>query len=137
MASPNNASTTVTMAGPQSVSANFTQVTGIAIQTSPTGLQFSVDGGPLQTAPQAMSLTPGTHSIAVAPIQSGGLTTQYVFTSWSDGGAATLVAERCLGMEADCGILVIEFDDGTGKDHSADRAVVGTADILDDERLVG
>ena len=63
--------------------------TGSTIQTNPAGRQFSVDGGTVQTAPQTLNLAAGTHSIAVAPTQAGGAGTQYVFTSWSDGGAAT------------------------------------------------
>jgi hypothetical protein len=68
---------------------HLTAPTSIAIQTSPTGLQFSVDGGALQTAPQALSLTVGTHSIAVATTQAGGAGIQDIFTTWNDGGAAT------------------------------------------------
>src|ERR1035438_1995060 len=63
--------------------------TSITIQTSPSGLQFSVDGGPSQTAPQTLDLSQGSHTIAVASPQAGGSGTQYVFTSWSDGGAAS------------------------------------------------
>src|ERR1022692_4457124 len=63
--------------------------TSITIQTSPSGLQFSVDGGPSQTAPQTLDRSQGSHTIAVASPQAGGSGTQYVFTSWSDGGAAS------------------------------------------------
>ena len=63
--------------------------TSITIQTVPSGLQFSVDGRNPQTAPQTVSVLPGTHTIAVATIQPGAFGTQYVFTSWSDGGAAS------------------------------------------------
>ena len=55
----------------------------------PAGLQFSVDNGPPQTAPQTLNLTSGSHTITVAATQSGGAGTQYVFNSWSDGGAAS------------------------------------------------
>ena len=89
VATPNNASTTVTMSAPQTVAANFSALTGITIQTNPVGLQFSVDGGAAQTAPQTLSLSPGTHTIAVATTQAGGAGTQYVFSSWNDGGAAS------------------------------------------------
>src|ERR1035437_4272955 len=89
VASANSASTTVTMSGPQTVTANFTTPTGITIQTSPSGLGFSVDGGAAQTAPQLLSLSAGLHTIAVATTQPGPTGTQYVFTSWSDGGAAS------------------------------------------------
>jgi virginiamycin B lyase len=64
--------------------------TAITIQTVPTGLQFSVDNTALQTAPQTVNLTQGTHTIAVAPTQPGPVGTQYVFTSWSGGGTAAM-----------------------------------------------
>ena len=77
------------MSAPETVTANFTALTGITIQTNPAGLQFSVDGGAAQTAPQTISLAPGTHTIAVVTTQAGAAGTQYVFASWSDGGAAS------------------------------------------------
>ena len=43
----------------------------VTIQTSPAGLQFSVDSGAAQTAPQTLYLSPGTHTIAVATPQAG------------------------------------------------------------------
>lgn len=63
----------------------------LTIQTNPSGLQFSIDGGPLQTAPQTLSLSAGsTHTVAVSLTQLGAAVgTQYAFLSWSDGGAAT------------------------------------------------
>ena len=61
----------------------------VTIQTSPSGLQFSVDGGAAQTAPQTLSLPAGSHTIAVAATQPGAAGTQYVFANWSDGGAAS------------------------------------------------
>jgi hypothetical protein len=58
------------------------------IQTSPAGLQFSVDGGVAQQAPQTLSLSQGSHTIAVTTPQAGSAAgTQYAFKSWSDGGA--------------------------------------------------
>jgi len=61
----------------------------VTIQTSPAGLQFSVDGGALQIAPQTLSLSQGSHTISVAATQPGAAGTQYVFVSWSDGGQAS------------------------------------------------
>jgi uncharacterized membrane protein len=61
----------------------------ITIETNPSGLQFSVDGGVGQTAPQTLSLSQGTHTIAVVTPQAGAAGTQYVFTGWSDSGAAS------------------------------------------------
>ena len=93
VALPTSASTTVTMSGPETVVANFSSLTGITIQTAPPGLQFAVDGGMAQTAPQNLNLPAGTHTIAVATPQAGPSGTpsgtQYVFSSWSDGGAAS------------------------------------------------
>ena len=92
-ASAGSASTTVTMSAAETVTANFVSLTGITIQTSPVGLQFTVDGGAAQTAPQTLNLTQGTHTIAVATTQAGPAGTpagtQYVFSAWSDGGAAS------------------------------------------------
>ena len=89
VASASSASTSVTMSGPETVTANFSSLSGITIQTSPSGLQFSVDGGAAQSAPQTLSLAQGTHTIAVAPTQAGTVGTQYTFLSWNDGGAAS------------------------------------------------
>src|SRR5580658_5316422 len=89
VASAGSASTTVTLNAAETVTANFVSLTGITIQTSPLGLQFTVDGGAAQTAPQTLNLTQGTHTIAVAATQAGTAGTQYVFSAWSDGGAAS------------------------------------------------
>ncbi|HTX36333.1 MAG TPA: DUF4214 domain-containing protein [Bryobacteraceae bacterium] len=89
VANPTAASSTVTMSGPETVTANFSSLTGVTIQTNPAGLQFSVDGGPSQIAPQTLNLSPGTHTLVVATTQAGAAGTQYVFSTWSDGGAAT------------------------------------------------
>ena len=83
-----------TMRGPYAAAmTNITAAAGgttaITIQTSPTGLQFSVDGGPLQTAPQTLNLTQGSHTLNIATPQAGGTGTQYAFSTWSDGGAAS------------------------------------------------
>ena len=62
----------------------------ITFVTSPAGLPVTVDGGAPQVAPFALGLLPGfQHTIAVTQTQAGGPGTQYVFSSWSDGGAAT------------------------------------------------
>ena len=87
--SPSSASTSVTMSGAATVTANFSALAGITIQTAPPGLAVSVDGGAAQAAPVTANLTPGSHTISVAATQAGSPGTQYVFTSWSDGGAAS------------------------------------------------
>ncbi|HLJ45113.1 MAG TPA: hypothetical protein VKU01_03855, partial [Bryobacteraceae bacterium] len=87
VASTTSASTTVTMSAPETVVANFLTPGSITIATNPPGLQFSIDGGTPQTAPQNLTLPSGSHTIAVQGTQSGGAGTQYVFTGWSDNGA--------------------------------------------------
>jgi hypothetical protein len=62
---------------------------GVTIQTNPPGLQFTVDSQPAQTAPQFLNLSQASLTIAVAATQAGPAGTQYVFTGWSDGGAAS------------------------------------------------
>ena len=92
VANASTGSTTVTMSAPEAVAANFTAIVPVSltIQTKPSGLQLSVDGGMPLAAPQTLSLTKGsTHTITAITPQSGGMGTQYVFTSWSDGGAAS------------------------------------------------
>jgi uncharacterized repeat protein (TIGR01451 family) len=59
----------------------------VTLASSPAGLLLSVDGGTPQAAPFTVSLTTGTHTIAAAA-QSGAPGTQYVFSAWSDSGAA-------------------------------------------------
>jgi hypothetical protein len=60
----------------------------ITVATSPSGLHFTLDGGDA-VAPQTYVWNPGaTHTVAALPSpQSGTTGTQYVFSSWSDGGA--------------------------------------------------
>jgi hypothetical protein len=58
------------------------------ITTSPAGLLVSVDGGAATAAPLVENWVPGSsHTIATTSPQSGGAGVQYVFNSWSDGGA--------------------------------------------------
>jgi hypothetical protein len=57
------------------------------VQTSPTGRSFTVDGN-TYTSTQIFSWTPSSsHSISTTSPQSGSTGTQYVWSSWSDGGA--------------------------------------------------
>ena len=81
---------TIQVAGSSfSVTQSAEQQTGITIQTNPSGLQFTVDGGAAQTAPQTLNLPQGSHTLAVATTQAGPTGTQYLFTGWSDSGAAS------------------------------------------------
>jgi uncharacterized protein (TIGR03437 family) len=68
----------------------FSPALTITFQTSPAGLQFSVDGAAPLTAPQTLSLANNVaQTISVVTPQAGAAGTQYAFSSWSDGGAAT------------------------------------------------
>jgi hypothetical protein len=64
--------------------ANSVQIT---VNCNPSGRLFTVDGTGYST-PQTFSWTAGSaHTIATASPQAGTFGTQYVWTSWSDGGA--------------------------------------------------
>jgi uncharacterized protein (TIGR03437 family) len=89
VATASAASTFVTMNGPQTVTASFASIAGITVATSPPGLQFTLNGGPPQTAPAILSLSAGTYTIAVVTTQAGATGTRYVFTSWAGGGTAS------------------------------------------------
>jgi hypothetical protein len=59
----------------------------ITVDTSPAGLSFSVDGT-TYTSSQVFSWTTGSsHTIQTTSAQAGPAGLQYVFASWSDGGA--------------------------------------------------
>ncbi len=86
----------VSVSGGGSPAANTTDTvvispvhTQVTIQTTPSGLQFSVDGGNQQDAPGTVDLTLGPHTIAVRSLQSGPAGTIYLFSGWSDNGAAS------------------------------------------------
>ncbi len=77
----------VTMNGPITETANFTPNLQVSVQTSPTGHTFTVDGNTYSTT-QTFSWIPGSsHTISTTSPQSGATGTQYVWSSWSDGGA--------------------------------------------------
>ena len=61
-------------------------VVQVTVGTNPTSLSFTVDGT-TYTSSQSLTWTVGTsHTIATTSPQTSG-STQYAFTSWSDGGA--------------------------------------------------
>jgi hypothetical protein len=61
----------------------------VTVQTSPSGQTFTVDGTNYSSA-QAFNWVYGSiHTIATSSPQSGGTGVQYVWGSWSDGGAAS------------------------------------------------
>jgi hypothetical protein len=88
VASSTSASTTVTMSAPESVTASFAaNNASIIINTSPTGLLVSVDGGTASAAPVSVSWQVGSqHTIATTSPQTPTTGTQYTFVSWSDSG---------------------------------------------------
>ncbi len=64
-------------------------VASITVTTAPSGLPVTVDGT-TGASPVTRNWTIGTtHTIGVSSPIAGGTGTQYVWTSWSDGGAVT------------------------------------------------
>lgn len=85
---PSSESTTATINGPGTITANFQRATvEITVTSSPEGSGFVKVDGNIITTPKTFSWTPGeTHTLeALSPV-SGGTGIQYVWTSWSDGG---------------------------------------------------
>ncbi len=79
--------TTITMDANYTMTAVYVTPVQVSVQTNPTGRSFTVDGT-AYTATQTFSWVPGsTHNISTTSPQSGGPGTQYVWSSWSDGGA--------------------------------------------------
>jgi Pectate lyase superfamily protein len=73
---------------------NIVQVT---VQANVAGAAFQVDGTTYTNA-NTFSWTPGlSHSLAAASPQSVGTGTQYVWSSWSDGGAISHLVSPTLG----------------------------------------
>ncbi len=58
----------------------------VTVQTSPSGRSFVVDGTSYTTAQTFSWFAGQSHSIGTTSPQSGGTGTQYVWTTWSDGG---------------------------------------------------
>ena len=78
-----------TMTAPVSVSASFGALVSNTVTTSPAGRGLTIDGSAC-TAPCTFQWLPGSsHSIAAATPQAGTTGTQFVFASWSQGGAAS------------------------------------------------
>ena len=89
VANASSASTSVTMTGPESVTANFVvNNVGVTINTTPAGLTVSVDGGTPHAAPVAVTWQIGSqHTIATTSPQTPIAGAKYTFASWSDSGA--------------------------------------------------
>jgi hypothetical protein len=66
-----------------------TNPVSVTVQANPPGLSFAVDGTNYTSA-QTFNWIPGAnHTIAATSPQSGGAGVQYVWGSWSDGGAVS------------------------------------------------
>ena len=90
---PGSVTNRASVSGGGSADAAATDVTTIlwppvTIQTVPSGLQFSVDGGVAYFGPKAFHLPAGSHTLAVSVAQTLSPGVRYAFTSWSDGGDA-------------------------------------------------
>jgi hypothetical protein len=69
----------------------------VTVQPSISGRSFTVDGNTYTTA-QTFSWVPGnSHTIATTSPQSGGSGIQYVWSSWSDGGAMSHTVAPTVG----------------------------------------
>ena len=63
-------------------------VSTIALRTNPAGLQVTLDGTPVTTPADVASVVGMTRQLGVVSPQASG-SSNYVFSSWSDGGAAS------------------------------------------------
>ena len=79
----------VTMNAPVEVTGNFAALTSVTVTTAPPGRSLTVDSAPC-TSPCGFQWVAGSnHTIATSTTQAGGAGTQYVFSNWSDAGAAS------------------------------------------------
>ncbi len=88
--SGSSSSSSVTMNAPITETASFTATTAnisVTIQPNPSGRSFTVDGTPYTTSQTFSWVSGSNHTIAATSPQSGGTGIQYVWSSWSDGGA--------------------------------------------------
>lgn len=81
----------LSMTEPFTVSADFSRIIQVTINTSPSGLTFIADGSE-NTAPHTFSwLENSNHTISVNPYQEGSSNIRYRYISWSDEGDTTHV----------------------------------------------
>jgi len=71
----------------QTSQVNINVTVPITVQTSPSGRTFNVDGTNYTSAQTFNWVGGDSHTLATTSPQSGGTGTQFVWTSWSDGGA--------------------------------------------------
>jgi uncharacterized repeat protein (TIGR01451 family) len=70
-------------------SASLSTLIPVTFQTSPAGLNVTIDSV-ASASPVTIGFLPGSaHIVAVSSPQAGGPGTQYVFANWSDSGAAS------------------------------------------------
>jgi hypothetical protein len=77
----------VTMNAPLTETAAFVTNISVTVQSSPTGRAVTVDGAAYTNAQTFSWASGSSHIIATTSPQSGGTGVQYVWSSWSDGGA--------------------------------------------------
>jgi hypothetical protein len=82
-----NAPASFATLGPQQTQGAGVPVT-VTVTSAPVGMSLSVDSVAC-TAPCSFQWAPGSSHTVAAATQSGGAGTQYAFSSWSDGGAAS------------------------------------------------
>jgi photosystem II stability/assembly factor-like uncharacterized protein len=80
---------TITMDGPITESAAFGNSVTVTVRSTPNGRSFTVDGTPYSSS-QTFTWAPGApHTIEATSPQDVSADTRYLFTTWSDGEAAT------------------------------------------------
>jgi uncharacterized repeat protein (TIGR02543 family) len=79
--------------------ATFQPERSLLVDTDPEGLNFSLDGGALQSGPATFWLALGsTHTIAVNTLQAGAPGIRYRYVEWSDHGAPSHAITINAGM---------------------------------------
>ncbi len=80
-------SRSVTVAASATYAANFKKQYQDTVKTSPTGRSFTIDGTSYTTQQIIWWDTGSSHTLVATSPESIAVGTQYLFTSWSDGGA--------------------------------------------------
>lgn len=82
-----SSSASVTMNGPVAQTAAFTKIVSVAVRANPPGPSFSVDGTNYTSAQTFNWLAASSHTVETTSLQSGAEGVQFLWSSWSDGGA--------------------------------------------------
>jgi hypothetical protein len=119
---------------------NFNFVIGVTVQPNPSGQSFSVDGTLYSSAQTFTWASGSSHTLSTLSPQAGTTGVQYVWDSWSDGGAishtitpatntaytANFTTQYYLTMDADPGGIVTP---GSGWTNSGSTVnITATAD---------